>query len=270
MPILPSDNSDIASLKGIHLYHAGISNCSMRVRIALEEKGLNWTSHEIDLGQQENLKDWYLAINPKGLVPAIVDDGVLVTESADILYYLEEKFPEPPLLSSDPVRADEAREWLDLAAALHMKAIKTWVYGSTGGASKKRSDMKHYAEIQSDKSLVQFHEHSLDGFTDQEIEVARKMLADVFGRVEIRLKDHVFLVGDTQSLADVAWLPQYVLLNMLGFDFRPFPSVVEWAKRQQQRQAYEKAVASWMPKVPGWVMRLGVRLKRFYSKLKPA
>lgn len=267
MPILATDNPDIASLKGVHLYHAGISNCSMRVRLALEEKGVNWTSHEIDLGHQENLQDWYLAINPKGLVPAIVDNGVLVTESNDILHYLEERYPEPSLLSSDPALADEANEWVDLAAALHMKAIKTWVYGTTGGASKKRSDMKRYADIQPDKSLVVFHEHSLDGFSDDEVEAARKMLTDVFDRMEDRLKDHTFLVGAEQSLADIAWLPQYVLLSMLGFDFGPYPSILAWAQRQQNRPSYERAVAVWLPKVPGWVMRLGAKLMRFYRKL---
>ncbi|CUH67412.1 Tetrachloro-P-hydroquinone reductive dehalogenase [Thalassovita gelatinovora] len=252
------------------MYHAGLSNCSMRVRIALEEKRLKWISHEIDLGHQENLKDWYLAINPKGLVPAIVDDGVVVTESADILYYLEDKFPEPSLLSADPTLAAEAKEWVDLAASLHMKAIKTWVYGSTGGASKNRSDMAHYADIQPDKSLIAFHQHSLDGFSDAEIEVARKMLADVFARMENRLQDHAYLVGDAQSLADVAWLPQYVLLNMLGFDFRPYPGILVWAKHQQERPSYQAAVGVWMPKVPGWAVRIGVQLMRFYRKLKPA
>ncbi len=270
MPILKTEDATLASLKGIHLYHAGISNCSMRVRIALEEKGVKWISHEVDLGHQENLQPWYLAINPKGLVPAIVDDGILVTESADILYYLEDKFPSPVLLSSDPALAEETKEWVDLASALHMKAIKTWVYGTTGGASKKRSDMAHYAEIQPDKSLVAFHAHSLDGFSAEEIEAARKMLADVFDRMETRLKDHDYLTGDAQSLADVAWLPQYVLLNMLGFDFRPYPGILAWAKRQEQRPSYQRAVSDWMPHVPNWVVRTGAKLMRFSRKLRPA
>lgn len=270
MPILETEDSTITSLKGIHLYHAGMSNCSMRVRLALEEKGLTWISHEVDLGHQENLEPWYLAIHPKGLVPALVHDGVPVTESNDILHYLEETFSNPALLSSNPALATEANEWVDLAASLHMKAIKTWVYGSTGGASKKRSDMMHYAEIQPDKSLVAFHTHSLDGFSAEEIETARKMLADVFDRMEARLKDSDYLTGDAQSLADIAWLPQYVLLNMLGFDFRPYPGILAWAKRQEQRPSYQRAVADWMPKVPNWVVRTGAKLMRFYRKLKPA
>ena len=270
MPILATADPAITSLQGIHLYHAGISNCSMRVRLALEEKGLKWVSHEVDLGHQENLKPWYLAINPKGLVPAVVDDGVVITESNDILHYLEEKFPNPPLLSSDPALAVEANEWVDLSASLHMKAIKTWVYGSTGSASKKRSDMAHYAEIEPDKALVAFHEKSLDGFSDEEIEVARKMLVEVFDRMERRLKDHAFLVGEAQSLADIAWLPQYALLNMLGFNFRRYPGIVAWAHRQEQRPAYPGAITVWMPKVPSWVVQAGMKVMRLFRRLKAA
>jgi glutathione S-transferase len=270
MPVLSTNDPEITSLKGLHLYHAGMSNCSMRVRLALEEKGLKWVSHEINLGQQENIQPWYLAINPKGLVPAIVHDGVPVTESNDILAYLEDKFPEPALVPSDPALAAQADEWFDMAVSMHVKAIKTWVYGSTLGASKKRSDMRRYAEVQPDKELVTFHQKSLDGFSAQEIELARKMIAEAFDKMELRLKDHAFLVGEAQSTADIAWLPQYVVLGTLGFDFAPYPAVVAWAKRQEKRPAYKRAVRDWMPRVPGWVLRAAIKTKRAFDGLKAA
>ncbi len=242
----------------------------MRVRLALEEKGVEWISHEVNIGHQENLEPWYLAINPKGLVPAIIHDGVPVTDSNDILRYLEATFPEPALVSADPALEAESWEWLDLAASLHMKAIKTWVYGSTGGASKKRSDMGRYAEIQPDKSLVAFHEKSLDGFTAEEIEEAHRMLVEVFDIMEARLKDHTYLVGETQSIADIAWVPQHVLLGMLGFDFSPWPGIAAWAKNQQTRPAFQRAVTDWLPEVPGWVMRAGIKALRTWRCLKSA
>ena len=71
MPILKTEDSTITSLKGMHLYHAGMSNCSMRVRLALEEKGLKWISHEVDLGHQENLQPWYLASTPRDWFPRL-------------------------------------------------------------------------------------------------------------------------------------------------------------------------------------------------------
>lgn len=268
MPVLSTNNPDITSLKGIHVYHAGMSNCSMRVRLALEEKGLKWVSHEVDLGNQENILPWYLAINPKGLVPAIVHDGVPVTESDDILAYLEEKFPEPALVPSDPPLAAQADAWFDMAVSMHIKAIKTWVYGSTLGASKKQSDMSHYAEVQPVKELVTFHQKSLDGFSTAEVEAARKMIAEAFDKMELRLQEHSFLVGDAQSIADIAWLPQYVVLGTLGFDFRPYPAITAWARRQEKRPAYKPAIRDWMPKIPGWALRTVIKAKRAFDGLK--
>lgn len=250
MPVIHTDNPDITALRGLHLYHAGISNCSMRVRLVLEEKGLKWISHEIDLGHQENNQPWYMAINPKGLVPAIVHDGMVVTESNDIMNYVEEKFPEPALMPADPAQAVEAKYWVDLAVSLHINAIKTWVYGTTGGTTKKRTEIEHYAEIQPDKELLAFHTKAVDGFTTAEIEAARKMLLEVCDQMELRLEDHTFLVGETQSLADIAWFPQYVLLGLLGFDFHSYTGIVAWAKLQKQRPSYQPAIAAWLPKVP--------------------
>lgn len=118
--------------------------------------------------------------------------------------------------------------------------------------------------------MTAFHTHSLDGFSAEEIEAARKMLADEFDRMEARPKDHDYLVGDAQSLADVAWLPQYVLLNMLGFDFRRYPGILAWARQQEQRRSYQRAVTDWVPKVPNWVARTGAKLMKNYRKLKSA
>ena len=93
MPTRTSTEPEIQALRGLHLFHAKLSNSSMRVRLLLEEKGLTWTSHVLDATRQDNLSDSYLRINPTSLIPSLVHDGVVVTESSDILYYLEEHFP---------------------------------------------------------------------------------------------------------------------------------------------------------------------------------
>ncbi|KAF0864004.1 MAG: glutathione S-transferase family protein [Pseudomonas mandelii] len=254
MPILNTNESEVLKLKGLHLYHANISNCSMRVRWLLDEKGLSWTSHEVNLGRQENLEDWYLKINPKGLVPALVDNGVPVTESNDILFYLEKKFPQPYFTPEGQTEQEAMNDWVDLATKIHMKAIKTYVYGTMGAATKKRSDMARYAEIEPDKELVKFHQKALDGFSREDLEAAVDLLKSVFARMEARLKDHEYLVGDRMSLADIAWVPQHVLLSRVGFDFSPYPSIPAWAERFSRRPAYKTAITDWLPKIPMWLM----------------
>ena len=85
MPIRPTNDPDIKFMKGIHLFHYSQSNCSMRIRLLLEEKGLPWKSHYINPDTQENLTEEYFNIHPYGLVPAMVHNGEIVYESSDIL-----------------------------------------------------------------------------------------------------------------------------------------------------------------------------------------
>jgi glutathione S-transferase len=204
----------------------------------------------VNLGRQQNLEDWYLKINPKGLVPALVDNGVAVTESNDILFYLEKKFPQPSFTPEDKTEQETMSDWVDLATKIHMKAIKTYVYGTLGAGTKKRSDMARYAEIEPDKELEKFHQQALDGFSREYLDTAVGLLKSVFARMEARLQDHAYLVGDQMSLADIAWVPQHVLLSRVGFDFSPYPSIPAWAERFSRRPAYQTAITDRLPKIP--------------------
>src|SRR5271170_5600448 len=101
MGIITPTNKSVTVLKGLHLYHAAASNCAMRVRIVLEEKGLPWESHLLSFEKNETHTPEYFGINPNGQVPTLVHDGVVIIESNDIIEYLEEKFPARPLLPPD-------------------------------------------------------------------------------------------------------------------------------------------------------------------------
>ena len=255
MPVAARNDPALGSLTGLHLYHANMSNCSMRVRMLLDEKGLPWESHLVDLRRGENIRDDYLKINPKGLVPALVHDGTSVTESNDIMFYIEERFPEPAFLPEPIDLGDQVREWVDLAANMHVKAIKTYIYDLSGGMKKSRSDMARYGRVQSDGELLDFHHKTQRGFQRDEIEAAVALLRDIFARMESRLSNEDWLVGEEISLADIAMAPQYVLLAAIGFDFRPYPAIVAWAERIGNRPAFDTAIRSRMPRIPPWLMR---------------
>ena len=111
-------------MKGIHLYHFFLSNCAQRVSLALAEKDLAFTPHSVNLLARANTKDDYFKINPAGLVPALVRDGVVITESIDILRYLEDRFPEPPLYPSDATARREVDGWMDEATNNHIGVIR--------------------------------------------------------------------------------------------------------------------------------------------------
>ena len=95
--VSPLVGQEARSLVGLHLYHYGLSNCSQKVRIVLAEKGLGWTNHYVDLAKGEQTSEAYRRVNPNGVVPALVHDGTTVIESSDIMEYLDEHFPSPPL-----------------------------------------------------------------------------------------------------------------------------------------------------------------------------
>ena len=83
------------------LYGFFRSGTSHRLRIALNLKGIAYEQVAVDLRREQHLGEAYKAVNPQQLVPALVVDGGVMTQSPAILEWLEERHPEPPLLPSD-------------------------------------------------------------------------------------------------------------------------------------------------------------------------
>lgn len=88
MPEIEPQDQSLKALKGLHLWHAPMSSCSQRVRITLSEVNRPFESHVIHLENDEHASAEYQRIHPKGLVPAIVDDGRLYIESVDIISHI--------------------------------------------------------------------------------------------------------------------------------------------------------------------------------------
>ena len=84
----------------VELYHFWSSVCSVRVRMALEEKGVPWTSRYVDLFKFDQMRPDYLAINPDGVVPTLVHDGQVVRESSIICEYINTRGPGADLASA--------------------------------------------------------------------------------------------------------------------------------------------------------------------------
>ena len=103
------------------LYTYFRSSAAYRVRIALNLKALDYEALPLALAKDgEQLKPEYLEVNPQGLVPALVDDGVSLTQSLSIIEYLEEKYPDIPLLPSNAVdRAHVRAMALSIACDIH-------------------------------------------------------------------------------------------------------------------------------------------------------
>lgn len=254
MGIIKPTNTSVESFKGLHLYHAGFSNCSMRVRIALEEKKLAWTSHLVDLLKGENITKEYFGINPNGVVPTLVDDGVVIIDSADIIDYLDKKFTPGSLRPEAENDQQLMYDWMYLARDNHL-SIKTYMYGNVknGPKIKKTSEqMADYRQKQTfDTALLEFHErfNSNEGFTKEDLDNATAVLDDCFRKMDERLKDNDWLAGDSFSLADITWIPQLVVLKVANYPFENYANLDNWKNAIIQRPSFKQGVMAWWPKM---------------------
>src|SRR5271156_3846998 len=98
----------------IELYHFGFSTCSQKVRLVLAEKRIDFVSHEVDLMRGAQHAPEYVKLNPNHVVPTLVHDGTALIESTLINEYLDEVFPDSPMLPSDARGRHSARLWTKL------------------------------------------------------------------------------------------------------------------------------------------------------------
>lgn len=247
MAVVEPKNTAVESLEGLHLYHGDISNCSMRVRMTLEEKGLDWTSHHLDLKKKENISDDYFAINPNGLVPTLVHDGVVHIESNDIIDYLDKTFPEPALRAVD--NEDEMLEWLRLAASIHLTGIKPYVYATMIQKKVKKTaeEEAKYNALQKNEDLKSFHsKHAGDKEMNvDELAEPKQILKDSFDKLEASLTGNDWIMGSQYTLADISWIPVHFVLVGCGYPFENYPNITRWAEAFKARDSYKKGILEW-------------------------
>ena len=251
MGVITPTNKEVLDYKGLHLFHAGISNCSMRVRVTLEEKKLPWTSHHVDIIKKEHLTPEYFGINPKGLVPCLVDDGVVINESDDIIDHIDKKWPTPSLRPTTEKGLAEMYEWMKLATDNHVGAVKTYIYFHKvqGAMGQSEEQKEKYEKLQTDEELLDFHKKSSgkEGFSQEEADRAEQFLKDCFTKAERILTDNDWLVDNRYSLADITWMPLHFTLVRSDFSFDQFPAIEDWAKRISERESFKKGVLEWWP-----------------------
>ena len=186
------------------LYNTYISSASYRVRIALALKGLKYEFISVNPFKGDNLKPEYLAVNPQGVVPTLIDGRHTLTQSLAIVEYLEETHPDPPLLPADPVERARTRA-LALAPACDMHPINT-------------PRVRRYLA----------DDLGLDGETTAAWGGHWNGLG--FGALEALLADspHTgrFCHGDAPTLADVCLVPQLFVARVVKTDVSPYPTLL--------------------------------------------
>ena len=96
----------------LELYNFPPSTCSLKVRICLAEKNLDWLDHRMESRNGDHLKPEYLKLNPNGVVPSVIHDGNVIIDSSVIMEYLDEVFPHVRLSPEPPLGRAHMRKWL--------------------------------------------------------------------------------------------------------------------------------------------------------------
>ncbi len=174
---------------GLLLYDYWRSSASYRVRIALNLKGLAYETHAVHLlrdGGQQHTAD-YRRLNPQQLVPCLLDGERAITQSLAIIEYLDEIYPDVPLLPVDPRGRARVRS-LALAVA---------------------SDVHPLGNLR----VLQYLQTQLGASEAQKVEWSRHWIAVGFDALEEMLVDNVamgrYCHGDSPTLADVCLVPQF-------------------------------------------------------------
>jgi glutathione S-transferase len=240
----------------VALYHHHTSVCAAKSRLALEEKGVAWDGTLVDLRGSEQHRPDYLKMNPFGLVPVLVHDGRVVTESTVINEYVDEVFEGPTLRPADPYRRAQMRVWT--------RMNDENVHAATGVITTSiafRHQAKHADQIShiADPYKKDRKSASVQGGVDNpHFRTALHRIDILFGQIEEALGGSgpgealagggpEWLVGE-YSLADVGFASYIVRFDHLQLHFlwENRPRVAAWYERLKARPAFQRAIIDWL------------------------
>jgi glutathione S-transferase len=244
---------EVLDWQGLHIFHGRMSSCSQKLRIFLNLKDIDWQGHELNLAENETYTDWFLGINPRGLVPVVVWDGAVYIESNDILALLEVKFPDPCLIPADQSEQVAAllRQEDDLHLNLRTLSFR-FVLGRTG-SNKTPALLERYRafegtvrgmpDLQNRAYESEFYERlAAEGLGDEAVRSAAAKFRTAFEDLEQRLSISPYFLGEQISVMDIAWFVYASRLHLGGYPFaRLHPRVHRWreALAKDKRFAHE-------------------------------
>lgn len=216
----------------LKLYTYFRSSASFRVRIALNLKGLDVDMVPIHLVKQggEQLTEEFRRINPEALVPALVDEeddngSQVLTQSLAIMEYLDEMYPEPPLLPAAPLdRAYVRSIALSIACDIHplnnLRVLRYLVRDLKVSEDDKNAWYRHWCE---------------------------QGLAALEAKISADGRAGKFCFGDTPTLADCCLVPQIFNARRLNCDLSGMPTLLRITENCAQVEAFAQAEPSKQP-----------------------
>ena len=199
----------------IKLYDFRSSPNCQRVKIVLEEKKLPYETIPVDLRKMEQKNPEFLKLNPRGKVPVIIDGEIVLYESRIIIEYLEDQYPEPPLMPKAPARRANIRLLID--------------YALTDLVAPHQKIREQMVKDEKERDLAV-------------IESVKRELIDMLRRFEHELGDQPYFAGDF-SLLDAAVVPRFLRLE--EWNILPdasLPCLGKWLQRIKNRPALQSII----------------------------
>jgi glutathione S-transferase len=226
----------------LELYHSGLTTCSKQVRHCLREKGLSYVSHYVELWNYENLNPDYLKLNPNGVVPTLVHDGVPVINSFCINEYIDDAFPNPPLRPADLHERARCRYWAWTADEVHLSLARLTHERMLKAALKDLTDDEVKAMLAATpvpEKRERWNVLAKGGYNANQMEAALDNVLYIFKRVEQEINTRgPWLAGKTFSLGDISMVAIVHRITELypeRINRSDFPILNEWWNRIMAR-----------------------------------
>lgn len=202
------------------LYSYFRSTCSWRVRIVLAHKKIDYEYQPIHLLKKEQVDEEYIKVNPMGQVPALIVGDKMLTQSISIMEYLEESYPQMPLLPKEPLLRAKVREICEVI----------------GSGIQPLQNLSVLQKIGDEKKMEWGHFYINKGFIALE-----RLLAGCAGK---------YSVGDQVTLADCCLLPQVYNANRFKVDMSQFPIINRIHEELSSLESFKAAHPSKQPDCP--------------------
>lgn len=243
------------------LYHHGSSVCAAKVRFAMDEKELPWEGVYIDILKGEQFTPEYLRLNPKGVVPTLVHDDLIIPDSTVIIEYLDHIAPETSVHPSDPWERAQVRYWT--------KAVDEDLHPACGAVtfvcSHRHTVIKNLGPEGVKEFLASTPSISVtSNWKSQKDSIVRYGFESPGVAEKIHLYDKYlhkmeealgngddWLVGNKFSIADIALTPYVNRLAMMSmrelWEKGRLPNVEQWFARIEERPNFKRCLIDWVP-----------------------
>jgi len=229
------------------LYNFPQSTCSQKARLTLWEKQLEFQDRVVDSTKREHLSDWYLKLNPNGVVPTLIHDDAVIIDSSVIMEYVDEVFPDKSLTPADPVERAHMRKWLRYFEEVPTPAVRIPSFNQyLSKRFDKLSQEQFDTFVNNHPIRKQFYKRMRkeQGFDERDTNAAIDRLRQTADRMEKGLTESggPWLMGDALTLADYCVVPVMDRMRDLGLAdvWSNHELVSAWFERVIARPAYEK------------------------------